>query len=75
MENQIKELRQSRGISQQKCADDLGISIRTLQRYEKGETENLTHFVKLADYLQVELDDLLCSSESIKNSIKHKKCT
>ena len=64
MDNQIKALRQSRGISQQKCADDLGISMRTLQRYEKGETENLTHFMKLADYLHVDLEVLLQTSES-----------
>lgn len=64
MENQIKELRQRRGISQQKCADDLGISMRTLQRYEKGETENLTHFIKLANYLNVDLEALLHASES-----------
>ena len=67
MENQIKELRQSRGISQQKCADDLGISMRTLQRYEKGETENLTHFIKLANYLNVDLEALLHASESRGN--------
>ncbi|WP_035786892.1 helix-turn-helix domain-containing protein [Butyrivibrio sp. XPD2002] len=62
MENQIKELRQSRGISQQKCADDLGISMRTLQRYEKGETENLSFFIKLANYFNVDLEVLLTIS-------------
>ncbi len=61
MENRIKELRRDRKISQQKCADDLGISIRSLQRYEKGETENLSYFIKLAEYFNVELDDLLDS--------------
>ena len=59
MKNQIKELRQSRGISQRKIADDLGISMRTLQRYEKGETDNLTYFVKIANYLQVDLESLI----------------
>ncbi len=67
MENQIRKLRQSRGITQQQCADDLGISIRTLQRYEKGETENLTFFVKLADYLNVSLDTLLRTNQNKKN--------
>ena len=71
MENQIKELRQSHGISQQKCADDLGISIRTLQRYEKGETENLSHFIKLAEYFQVDLDVLLQSSVEAKKNTCH----
>lgn len=60
MENQIKKLRQDRGISQQECADAIGISVRTLQRYEKGETENLTIFVQIADYLKVDISKLLC---------------
>ena len=64
MENQIKELRQRRGISQQRCADYLGISLRTLQRYEKGETESLSHFIKLANFLHVDLEALLSASDS-----------
>ncbi len=59
MENRIKELREARKISQQKCADDLGISPRTLQRYEKGETENLSYFVKLAEYFGVEIEEII----------------
>lgn len=59
MNNGIKRIREERGISQQKCADDLGISIRTLQRYEKGETENLNYFIKLSEYFGVELEELL----------------
>ncbi len=60
MENQIKKLRKDRGISQQECADAIGISVRTLQRYETGETENLTIFVQIADYLKVDISKLLC---------------
>ena len=59
MDNGIKRIREERGISQQKCADDLGISIRTLQRYEKGETENLSYFIRLARYFCVDLEELL----------------
>ncbi len=75
MKNQIKELRQSRGISQQRCADELGISMRTLQRYEKGETENLSHFIKLAEYFQVDLDVLLQSSTDPPKKTQHYKHT
>lgn len=59
MKNRISELRKEKGISQQKCADDLGISLRTLQRYEKGETENLSCFIKMATYFGVELEELI----------------
>lgn len=59
MDNGIKRIREERGISQQKCADDLGISIRTLQRYEKGETENLSCFIRLSEYFNVDLEELL----------------
>lgn len=59
MNNGIKRIREEKGISQQKCAEELGISIRTLQRYEKGETENLTYFVRIAEYLDVSLEELL----------------
>ena len=72
MENQIKNLRKSRGISQQKFADDIGVSLRTLQRYEKGETENLCFFVKIAEYFDVELEELIGNKE--KNIDKNSKC-
>lgn len=59
MDNHIRDLRKKRGITQQECAEAIGISVRTLQRYEKGETENLTIFLKIADYLKVDINKLL----------------
>ena len=58
MKNNIRELRVKKGISQQQCADDIGISIRTLQRYEKGSLGGIEYLNKLADYFGVSLDEL-----------------
>ena len=59
MENNIRAIREERGISQQQCADDLGISVRTLQRYEKGETGKLEYCMKIAEYFNVSLNSLV----------------
>ena len=59
MKNQIKNYRNYRGITQQECADAIGISVRTLQRYERGETQNLRAFSQIARYLDVSLTELL----------------
>ena len=58
MKNRIQELRKKKGVSQQKCAEDVGISIRTLQRYEKGHLGSLEYIKKLADYFNVHIDEL-----------------
>ena len=58
MENAIKRIRMERGISQQKCAEDVGMSLRTLQRYEKGEPIGVENYRKLAAYFEVTMDEL-----------------
>ena len=67
MRNKIRELRIKKGISQQQCADDIGISIRTLQRYEKGYLGGIEYLKKIADYFDVSLDDLGVISEKDKS--------
>ena len=37
--NRILEIRKRKGLSQEELAEMAGISLRTLQRIEKGETE------------------------------------
>ena len=63
MRNKIRELRIKKGISQQQCADDIGISRRTLQRYEKGSLGGIEYLKKIADYFHVSLDELGVISE------------
>lgn len=66
MRNSIKRLRNERGISQQKCADEIGISLRTFQRYENGETIGVGFYKKLAAYFGVSLDTLLSDDLEIE---------
>lgn len=58
MENNIRKLRLKKGISQQHCAEVIGISRRTLQRYEKGSLGGIENLNKLADFFDVSLDEL-----------------
>ncbi|MGI9568180.1 MAG: DUF4870 domain-containing protein [Desulfobulbia bacterium] len=41
LSTRIKELRQRKGFSQEELADKTGLSLRTIQRIENGETEPL----------------------------------
>ncbi len=68
MPNKVKMLRQSKNISQQKCADQIGISKRTLQRYESGKIGNLEYYKKIANYFNVPIEEILPDSIYDKNN-------
>lgn len=56
----IKEARKLKGISQSALSEKIGISLRTLQRFEKNERlPNVTTIFNIAQTLQVPLDQLL----------------
>ncbi|WP_299780793.1 helix-turn-helix domain-containing protein [uncultured Formosa sp.] len=56
----VKRLRNSQGISQEFLAEESGLSIRTIQRIEKGETSpNGDTCRKLSDALKVSPNDLM----------------
>ena len=56
----IKDLRTSAGLSQQGLANELGISIKSIQRYEKNANEPSRYVAKLiATYFAVSIDYLL----------------
>lgn len=56
----LKELRQSRNISQLKLAMDLGINQNTVSRYETGIYQaDYDMLIRLADYFDVSIDYLL----------------
>lgn len=58
LNNRLKEIREDKQISINKCVKDTGISKRTLKRYEKGDTTiAVEHLVKLADYYDSSMDD------------------
>lgn len=53
----LKELRQSKGISQLKMAMDLGMNQNSISRYESGMREaDYRTLLAFADYFNVSLD-------------------
>lgn len=56
----LKELRKTKGISQEQAANALNISVRAYQNYEYGQREpNIEMIFKLADFYGVTTDYLL----------------
>lgn len=63
--SRIKELREQRGISMRKAAEEIGIPYTTYVNYEKGEREpNSEMLIVLANYFSVSIDYLLGRSDS-----------
>ena len=64
----IKELRVSRGYSQEKLAEELDISVVYVSQIERGiKSPSLSIFIKIAECLQTSTDYLL------RDEIKEKK--
>ncbi len=60
MKNNIKFMREKRGMTQKACADTLGITLRAWQTYEQGISEPKNELLcKIADMFGVSLDYLL----------------
>ncbi len=59
MKTNIKSIREEKGLSQRKVAEDLDIPLRTYIRYENGETENLQIFIRIAEYFDVDINKLV----------------
>lgn len=59
----LKELRVKAGLSQSQLANEVGISVRTIQDYEQGRSDingiGLARAKKLADALGCKMEDLL----------------
>lgn len=55
----LRLLRKAHGLKQQELADQLGISLRAYQYYERNEREpQLSVLVRIADYFGISLDEL-----------------
>lgn len=53
----LKLLRQKRGISQQKLADALGMSQQSINHYENHKIEpDITTLIKIADFFETSVD-------------------
>lgn len=58
--NQIRDIRQARGMTQKELADRLGVNQSMISDYESGKVDlSLTKAVKIADILECDLNDLL----------------
>ena len=56
----LKELRESRGLTQKEVAEIIGYSEISYARYEKGEREpDISTLCKLAEYFNVTVDYLI----------------
>lgn len=63
--NRIKELRKQHKLSQRAFADIVGVSVRTIQKWESGETAiKAVKTASLADYFEVSEGYLLGYSEN-----------
>lgn len=56
----IKELRLERGLTKVQLAKELGVNKRTILRWEQDMMcKSLKHALKLADFFEVSIDDLI----------------
>jgi transcriptional regulator with XRE-family HTH domain len=60
-QSNVRRVREDRGLSREGLADKAGVSMRTLERIEMGQTVPRRATIKvLADALGVEPEDLSC---------------
>ena len=63
----LKELRKSRGMTQQKLASELSMTQKRISHYEIGDHEpNFVALIKIADYFDVSVDYLLGRTDNPK---------
>lgn len=60
MYNNLKELRNSKNLSQAKIAKEVGISQKTYSNYENGKAvPTINNLTKIADFFHISLDSLV----------------
>ena len=55
----IRSRRKADNLSLREAADTIGVSAPTLQRVEAGQAPNTASLLRIAEWLQVSLDDLI----------------
>lgn len=69
--NNLKKLREERGITQLKLATDLNLVKSTICQYEKGNRDlGVTMLIKLSDYFNVSIDYLVGRTEQEVNAVE-----
>lgn len=74
MTNRLKQLRQEKKLSQEECAQNIGISVRTLQRCEQNNyIASIFTLSKISAYFNVSMEELLSTNTRIKDNQKDEK--
>ena len=74
MRNRIREIRLEKGISQQKLADEIGVTRQAISLFEKGDRDpKLETWIKLADYFGVSVGYLQGIEEQSTTDIQNQK--
>lgn len=56
----LRELRQQRGMVRTELAKEIGATVRSISRWENGETDMLLETaIQLAKYFEVSLDEFI----------------
>lgn len=64
MVENLKKLRNKKGVSQQKLADAIGVSQQSINKYENHKIEpDIQTLMKLADYFETSVDYLIGHSD------------
>lgn len=62
----LRELRKSKNVNQTALGNDVGVTLKQIQRYEHGLNEpTLSVLIALADYFNVSLD-YLCGRSDVR---------
>ena len=70
----IQKFRLERNITAEKMAEDIEMSTSMIREIERGnKLPSLTSFVKIANYLNVSADELLCDSIDCVTHISEKE--
>lgn len=62
----LRQYRKNKGMTQQELADQLGVSNKTVSRWESGSYPDVTTLVALARVLGVTVDELLDPKASVR---------
>ena len=63
----LKELRKEKGITQEQMADELGVSGRTISRWETGSNmPDISLLVEIAEFFDVSIPEIIRSTKRAK---------
>jgi transcriptional regulator with XRE-family HTH domain len=72
----LKSLRQKKGLTQEQLAEQFYVSARTVSRWETGNNmPDLSILIDLADFYEVEIEELIAGERKSENMNEKKKNT